>query len=138
MTCDPRLVSCENSPNIAKSNRIFPGKGRGDKSLILTYLDNLNGWSFSALLLIFFYFGHLQEGTRVQIGPKVLNLDPSLFHKNSDLSKNFQIMVLFARVLPLIRISAILDHIWGNKGPKTSQKGLFCEFWIGTQNFEIF
>ena len=30
---------------------------------------------------------------------------------------------MFARALPLVRISTILDYIWGSKGPKTSQKG---------------
>ena len=29
-----------NSPNIAKSNRVFPGKARGDRALVLTYLDS--------------------------------------------------------------------------------------------------
>ena len=35
----------------------------------------------------------------------------------------FQKMLLFARVLTLVRIPAILHHIWARKGPKTSQKG---------------
>ena len=39
-TCDPVLFPGKNSPSIAKSNRIFPGKGRGDKALILTDLDS--------------------------------------------------------------------------------------------------
>ena len=61
----------------------------------------------------------------VKFGPKVQTLGPSLFHENLNPSKNFQTMLLFARVLPLVRISAILDHIWGSKGPKTSLKGPF-------------
>ena len=44
-----------------------------------------------------------------------------LFFINPSIS--FQTMFLFARVLPMARISAILDHIWQSKGPKTSQKG---------------
>ena len=40
LTCDPALFPGRNSPNIAKSNRIFPGKRGGDKALILTYLDS--------------------------------------------------------------------------------------------------
>ena len=40
LTCDPALFSGSNSPNIAKSNLIFLGKGRRDKVLILTYLDS--------------------------------------------------------------------------------------------------
>ena len=41
LICDPTLFPGKNSPNIAKSNnRVFPGKGRGDRALILTYLDS--------------------------------------------------------------------------------------------------
>ena len=58
----------------------------------------------------------------VKVGPKVLTLDSSLFHKYLNPSKIFETMSLFARVLPLVKISAILDHIGE---PKTSQKGLF-------------
>ena len=56
-------------------------------------------------------------------------INPSIF---------FQTMLLFARVLSMVRISAILDHMWQSKGPKTSQKGPFPGCWIGTQNFENF
>ena len=38
--CDPNLFPGENIPNIAKSYRIFPGKGREDKDFILTYLGS--------------------------------------------------------------------------------------------------
>ena len=40
LTCDPALSLARNSPNSAKSNRIFSRKERGDKTLILTYLDS--------------------------------------------------------------------------------------------------
>ena len=40
LTCDPVLFPGKNIPNIAKSNRFFPGKGRDDKDFILTYLDS--------------------------------------------------------------------------------------------------
>ena len=40
LICDPTLFPGKNSPNIAKNNRVLPGKGRGDKALILTYLDS--------------------------------------------------------------------------------------------------
>ena len=40
LTCDPSLFPTRNSPNGAKSNRIFPGKGRQDRALILTFLDS--------------------------------------------------------------------------------------------------
>ena len=61
-------------------------------------------------MLIFFDFGHFQGETGV--GPQVLTLCPSLFHKNSNLSKNFQAIFLLPRVLLLVRILEILDHIW--------------------------
>ena len=34
LTFDPALFPGKNVPSIAKSNRIFPGKGRGDKDFI--------------------------------------------------------------------------------------------------------
>ena len=40
LTCDPTLFTGKNSTNIANSNRVFPGKGRGDRALILTYLKS--------------------------------------------------------------------------------------------------
>ena len=61
----------------------------------------------------------------IKVGRKVETLGPSLFHENSNPSNFFQTMFLFARVLPLVRMSAILDYTWGSKGPKTSQKGPF-------------
>ena len=36
-------------------------------------------------------------------------------------------MLLFPRILPLVRILAILDHIWGSKDPKTFQNGHFMD-----------
>ena len=74
----------------------------------------------------------------VKSGPKVQTLGPSLFHKNSNPSNFFQAMFLFARVLPLVRISAILDHMSASKGPKTSEKQPFHGYCVGTQNFESF
>ena len=49
----------------------------------------------------------------IKVGPKVVPLGPSLFHKYSNPSKIFQPVFLFARVLTLVRILAILNHIWG-------------------------
>ena len=64
---------------------------------------------------------------KCKVGPKVLILGPSLFHKNSNPSKIFQIMFLFARVPPLVRISIILYHIWGVRVQKPSKKGHFMD-----------
>ena len=60
-----------------------------------------------------------------KVGIKVQTLGTSIFHENLSTLNFYQTMFLFARVLPLVRISAILDHNWGSKGPKTSQKEPF-------------
>ena len=86
----------------------------------------------------FLDFGYLQEEERVVVGPKVLTLGPSLLHKQSNPSKVFQAVFLTARVLPLLRISAILDNTGGSKDLKSSQKGLFRGSRIGTENFGNF
>ena len=62
LTCDSALFSDKNSPNIAKSNSIFPWKERGDKALILTYLDSSVAEVFRHYCL-FFYVGHLKAET---------------------------------------------------------------------------
>ena len=64
-------------------------------------------------------------------------MGPSLFHENSNPSSFFQTMLSFDRVLPLARTSAILDHICGSNGPKTSQKRPFHGCWISTQIFNL-
>ena len=51
----------------------------------------------------------------LKVGPKVLTLGPSLVHKYSNPSKNFQTVFLFARVLSPVRLSIILDHIGGTR-----------------------
>ena len=48
---------------------------------------------------------------KVKVAPKVQTLSPPFFHNISDLSNMFQTMFLFARVLPLVKISTKLDHI---------------------------
>ena len=40
LICDSTQFPGKYSPNIANNNRVFPGKGRGDRALILTYLDD--------------------------------------------------------------------------------------------------
>ena len=105
---DPNLLPGKNSPNIAKSNHVFLGKGAGDRALILTYLDSPMAEVFPSYCLYF--------------GPKVQTLDSYRFYESFNFFSN---NVFFTRVLPLVRISAILDHIWEIKGPKTSKKGPF-------------
>ena len=128
LICDPTLFPCKKSPNIAKSNRVFPGKGRGDKALILTYLNGAMAEVFPHYCLSLSISAIFRGKRVVKVGPEVQTLGPSLFHENSSPSNFFQLMFLLARVLLLVRISTILDHIWGSKGPKTSQKGSFHGF----------
>ena len=61
LTCDPALCPGKNVAIIEKSNHIFSGKEGGDKDFIF---GSLNGRGFSALLLIFFDLGHIQEERR--------------------------------------------------------------------------
>ena len=72
------------SPNCTKSNRVFPGKGRGDIDLIWTYLVSPmadvfpNHWLFFSILAFF------RGKWVVKVGPKEQTLGPSLFHENSN------------------------------------------------------
>ena len=75
-------------------------------------------------MIIVFDFSYLQWETGGQRWTKNTKFWSALFHKNSNPSKMFQTNFLFARVLPLVRISAILEYIWGSKGPNISQKEL--------------
>ena len=125
---DPTLFPGKSNLNIAESNCVLPGNGKGDSALVLTHLNSLMAEVFFHHCLSFSISVIFRGKRVVKVGPKVQTLVPSLFHKNSNPSNFFQIMFLFARVLlHLVKISAILDHTWTSKGPKTSQKG-----WIGT------
>ena len=126
LICGPTLFPGKNSPNIAKCNRAFPGEGREDRTLILTYLDSPMARFFPTTAYLF----RLRPSSRETVGQswtKVPILGPSLFHENINLSIFFQTMLLFDTVLPLVRISAISDHVWGSKGPKTSEKSYFMD-----------
>ena len=130
----PYFLPEKNSSNIAKSNRVFPGKGRGDRALILKYLDSPMAKVFPHYCLFFFYFGHLPGKTGVQSWNKCTNFGSVSLLWKLESFNFFQTMFLFARVLLLVRMSAILDHIWGSKGPKTSLKGPIHGCWISTKN----
>ena len=94
---------------------------------------------FHRYCLSFFNFGHLHKETGGQSWTKSANFRSASFSwKLNSFKFFFQTMFLFARVLPQARMSAILDHIWGNNDPKTFQRGPFHGCWIGTQNFENF
>ena len=66
----------------------FLERERWNKDFILTYLDSSIAEVFPHYYLFFFDFVHLQEGKSkrgLKVGPKVLTLGPSLFHKYSKL-----------------------------------------------------
>ena len=79
-----------NSLNIAKSNCTFPGKGRGDRDLILTYLDSPMAEDFPHYCLSFLNLAIFRGKRVVKVGLKVQILGPSLFHENSNPSIFFK------------------------------------------------
>ena len=115
----------KNSPNIAKSDRAFPGKVRGDRTLILTYLNNPMAEVFPHYYLSFSISAIFRGKRVVKFGPKVQSLGPSLFHKSLNPSSFFQRMFLFARLTTSGENFGKIGNISGSKSPKTSQKGPF-------------
>ena len=110
LICDPTLFPSKNSTNIVKSNSAFPGKLRAHTALILTYLDSPMAEAFPNYCLFFSILGIFRGKRVVKVGSKVQTLSPSLFYENSNVSRFFQTIFLFDRVLPLVRILAILDN----------------------------
>ena len=137
LTCDLTVFPDKIIPNTAKSNRILPGKGRGDKDLILTYLDSSMAEVFP-LCLFFSILIIFRRKRGVKVGPKVLISRPSLFHKYLNPSKKFQTVFLFASVLPLMKMSAILDHIGGVRTQKPPKKDNFVAAKSVRKTLEIF
>ena len=72
----------------------------------------------------------------VKFEPKVLILGPSLFHKHSNTLKRFSVF-LFARLLPLVRISAMFDHTGGVKAQKPPKKDYFLDAELVRKILEI-
>ena len=107
---------------------IFSRKEERRQSLDLDIIGEPNGWDFFLRPFIFFYFAHLQwEMRRSKLNQKC-KLWIHLFSiKTWTLQNNFKQFFLAARVLLLMKFLAKLDHIWGTKNPKTSQKRLFHE-----------
>ena len=104
----PRPFPDKIIPNIAKSNRIFPGKGRGDKEFIWHIW--ITQWVKTPYCLFFSILAIFRRKIGVKVSPKVLTLGPSLFHKYLNPSENFRTVFLLVRVLSLVRISAIFDR----------------------------
>ena len=132
LICDPTLFPGKNSPNIAKSSRVFPGKEKEDRALILTYLD-------SPMAEVFFHYSlslsisAIFRGKRViKVGPKVKILGSSLFHENLNPSNFFeQSLCLLEYCLwwEFRQYYVISGGVRAQKPPKNGR---------GTQNFENF
>ena len=120
-TCEPTFFPAKNSPHSLKSKLFSLGKERGDIFFILTCLGSPMAEIFLHYCQYFLTLAIFRGKLGINVMPKVQILGPSFFHKNSDPSKILQTMFLFAKVLPLVKISARLDHIFGSKGPKTSR-----------------
>ena len=90
----------ENTPNIAKINRVFSGKGRGDRALILTYLDSPVAVVFPHYW-ISFSISVIFRGKRVvKVGPKVQTLGRFFFMK-------IQILRIFFK-----QCFCLLEYYW--------------------------
>ena len=77
LTCDTALFPGKSRTNIAKSNPIFPGKGRSDETFFLTCLDSPMAEVFPHFL--YFSISAIFRGKRaVKVGAKVLNLNAKL------------------------------------------------------------
>ena len=86
---DPILFLGKNSTNIAKSYSFFcPGKGRGDRALILIYLHSPMAEVFPHYCLSFSISSMFRVKRVVKIGPKVQTLGPSLFLEHSNPSSS--------------------------------------------------
>ena len=107
----------------------FSGKRKGYWVLILTYLNSPIAEVFPHYCLSFITTAIFKRKTKT-------GGQSFFFMKTQILQFFFQTIFLFARVLPLLRMSAKLDHILGSKVPKSSQKGSFHGCCIGVPNFE--
>ena len=82
----------KSSLNCTKSNRVFPGKGRGDVDLILTYLVSPMDDVFPHHWLFFSISAFFRGKWVVKVGPKEQTLGSSFFHWNlnpSSFSKQY-------------------------------------------------
>ena len=71
LICDPTLFPGKNCPNIAKNNRVFLGKGKEDRALILTYLNSPMAEVFLHYSLSFSISAIFKGKRVIKGGPKV-------------------------------------------------------------------
>ena len=79
LTCDPTVSSGKIIPNIAKSDRIFPGKGREDKDFILTCMDSSMAEVFPHCCLFFSILTIFRKKRELKVGSEVLTFFFSYF-----------------------------------------------------------
>ena len=138
LICDPTPFPGKKSPNIAKSNCVFPMNGRGDRDLILTYLDRQIAEVFPTTAYLFQYRPSSGGNGRSKWDQKCKLWIHLFFMKTQLLQIFFKQCFWFAKVLPLVRLSAILEHILESKYPKTSQKGPFNGCWLVRKTLKAF
>ena len=131
---DHALFSVKNNQNRAS---FFPGKERGDRALILPYLDSPIAKVFSWKILIF-YFGHFRRKWAGQSWTKSANFGYVPFPKKLAFFEDSWKTAFLSLALPLVKISAKSDNIWESKGPKNPKRGPCHGCWISTKNVEIF
>ena len=118
---DHALFSVKNNQNRAS---FFPGKERGDRALILPYLDSPIAKVFSWKILIF-YFGHFRRKWAGQSWTKSANFGYVPFPKKLAFFEDSWKTAFLSLALPLVKISAKSDNIWESKGPKNPKRGPF-------------
>ena len=82
--------------------------------------------------------GHLQGETEVKVETKVQTLGPSLFHKNSNPSKSFQLMFYSAGLLPLVRVWHNLTVYWEVRAQKPPKMGHFMDAELVRETLKMF
>ena len=110
-----QLPLCQGTPCPKQAQYL---EGRGGRALILTYLDSPVTDVFPHHWSYLFNFGHLQGEMGGQSWTKSANFGSVSFSWKLESFNFFQSTLLFPRVLPLVRISAILDHISGSHPPR--------------------
>ena len=126
MICDPTHFPGKKSPNIANSNSIFPGKRRGDRALILTYLHSPIAEVFPHCCLCFSILAIFREKQVIKVALKVKTLGQLLFYENSNPSSSFQCFCLLEYYLwwEFRQCSTIVGGIRAQNPP---QKGHFMD-----------
>ena len=107
MSYDPNQYPAKNSLSYL-ANHFFLRKGRGDKALILTYLDSPMAEVFSErrfifvlfyfdiIKFIFLFFAIIMEKRGFKSRQKGQTLGLSFFHEKLNSQKIFEIVILFA------------------------------------------